>query len=452
MSLMNVRALEEYIVRQGLLVVLKDSHHLCISSQRLATITISLSYNISSRHLTSNTPRSNTTTTTSTRISMRYSLFALAATAAFASADCQDDYKTCIAAGTPEVVCQCDLTTCSGEDAARIRSFCATATANLSAAPSSASATTTTTASIITGTPGFQPSGQPEITAAENSIPLGGTCSADAQCAGNAQCFGSTAGTIRTCGSFNAACSANEDCATNTCEGGLCRGFLPSESYLANTASRTSTSTSASTVTGTAGSQPSGQAPITAPENSIALGGTCSDTAQCAGNAQCYGTTAGTIRTCGSFNAGCSADADCATNTCQEGICSGFLPSESYLANTASRTTTSSSSSSTSSSSSSSATTTAAPETSTAIVTATPEQSSATSITTSVVAPSSTAGSDPATLTSVVVVPGASNTAGSSSDAASATTAADPNTYTGAASSVGYGFAAVAFGLAAWAL
>lgn len=44
---------------------------------------------------------------------------------------CQATYKSCIASGTPEVACQCDLTACVGEDAARIRSFCATATAGL---------------------------------------------------------------------------------------------------------------------------------------------------------------------------------------------------------------------------------------------------------------------------------------------------------------------------------
>lgn len=45
--------------------------------------------------------------------------------------DCQDAYKTCIAAGTPEVACGCTLASCSGEDNARTREFCATATANL---------------------------------------------------------------------------------------------------------------------------------------------------------------------------------------------------------------------------------------------------------------------------------------------------------------------------------
>ncbi|CZR42782.1 uncharacterized protein FPRO_10085 [Fusarium proliferatum ET1] len=44
---------------------------------------------------------------------------------------CQDDYKSCIAAGTPEVACSCTLTACAGEDSARIREWCSSATASL---------------------------------------------------------------------------------------------------------------------------------------------------------------------------------------------------------------------------------------------------------------------------------------------------------------------------------
>ncbi|KPM41843.1 hypothetical protein AK830_g4699 [Neonectria ditissima] len=44
---------------------------------------------------------------------------------------CQDAYKACIANGTPEVACSCTLTACVGEDNARNREFCASATASL---------------------------------------------------------------------------------------------------------------------------------------------------------------------------------------------------------------------------------------------------------------------------------------------------------------------------------
>ncbi|KAK9413944.1 hypothetical protein SUNI508_11520 [Seiridium unicorne] len=45
--------------------------------------------------------------------------------------DCQDEYNKCIAACTLQVKCSCDLTTCSSEDSARFRHFCATVTAFL---------------------------------------------------------------------------------------------------------------------------------------------------------------------------------------------------------------------------------------------------------------------------------------------------------------------------------
>ncbi|EXM08621.1 hypothetical protein NOF04DRAFT_8125 [Fusarium oxysporum II5] len=45
--------------------------------------------------------------------------------------ECQDAYKSCIAAGTPEVACSCTLTACVGEDNARNREYCASATASL---------------------------------------------------------------------------------------------------------------------------------------------------------------------------------------------------------------------------------------------------------------------------------------------------------------------------------
>ncbi|OLN96792.1 hypothetical protein CCHL11_02305 [Colletotrichum chlorophyti] len=45
--------------------------------------------------------------------------------------DCQATWRACIAAGTPEVACSCTLTACLGEDNARNREYCASATANL---------------------------------------------------------------------------------------------------------------------------------------------------------------------------------------------------------------------------------------------------------------------------------------------------------------------------------
>ncbi|KAF5587802.1 surface protein SP1 [Fusarium subglutinans] len=45
--------------------------------------------------------------------------------------DCQAAYKSCVAAGTPEVACGCTLAVCAGEDNGRNREYCASATASL---------------------------------------------------------------------------------------------------------------------------------------------------------------------------------------------------------------------------------------------------------------------------------------------------------------------------------
>lgn len=44
---------------------------------------------------------------------------------------CQDTYKSCVALGVPEVACACDLQACLGEDNARGREYCASATATI---------------------------------------------------------------------------------------------------------------------------------------------------------------------------------------------------------------------------------------------------------------------------------------------------------------------------------
>lgn len=172
-----------------------------------------------------------------------------------------------------------------------------------------------------------------QATSPAGSIELGQTCSDSTECKNGAQCWGTTADTIRACGNFNAACDNDSQCAFNTCSSnGLCSGFLDQSS---NTSSATSTesassstASTASLIVGTPGSQPSGQAPITAPAGSLDLGETCSDDRQCKNGANCWGSTAFTIRSCGNFNAACTEDSQCAFNTCSSsGLCNGFLAS-----------------------------------------------------------------------------------------------------------------------------
>ncbi|PSK40307.1 hypothetical protein B9Z65_11 [Elsinoe australis] len=331
-------------------------------------------------------------------------MFAAAAAMASASAsvlverqrDCQALYNTCISSGRAEVACQCDLATCSGEDNARTREYCATATASLSTAPST------------TAHSGALPAPSSTVVAADGSLKLGENCAETKQCAGGAECFASNFMQIKQCGKFNAACKTDSQCATNTCNNGLCNGFIatsssasstttapansgalpaPSSTVVAadgslklgencaetkqcaggaecfasnfmqikqcgkfNAACKTdsqcatntcnnglcngfiATTSSSASSTSASATAAAATPKIDAAAGSLKLGDKCDATVQCAGGAQCYGTTAGTIKTCGSFNAACSSNAQCATNTCQNGICSGFLPEASYLA------------------------------------------------------------------------------------------------------------------------
>lgn len=80
-----------------------------------------------------------------------------------------------------------------------------------------------------------QPSGAPNIDACAESLPLGTNCGADEQCMNDAQCWGSNAFTIRQCGNFNAACEDDSQCAYNTCNNGLCNGFLATTTTAAQT-------------------------------------------------------------------------------------------------------------------------------------------------------------------------------------------------------------------------
>ena len=56
---------------------------------------------------------------------------------------CQVTYSSCVASGVPEVACACDLQACVGEDNARGREFCASATATIVRTSSAATPVTT---------------------------------------------------------------------------------------------------------------------------------------------------------------------------------------------------------------------------------------------------------------------------------------------------------------------
>ena len=72
---------------------------------------------------------------------------------------------------------------------------------------------------------------KPQAQTTPGSVPIGGECSTSADCANGANCYGVTSDTIETCGSFQASCTSDDQCATNTCNNGLCNGYLASSLY-----------------------------------------------------------------------------------------------------------------------------------------------------------------------------------------------------------------------------
>lgn len=78
---------------------------------------------------------------------------------------CQVTYRACVASGVPEVACACDLQACVGEDNARGREFCASATATIVRTSTKSTPAPTSTesctpySSIVTPTPTSIPGG-----------------------------------------------------------------------------------------------------------------------------------------------------------------------------------------------------------------------------------------------------------------------------------------------------
>ncbi|KAJ4991165.1 hypothetical protein SVAN01_03293 [Stagonosporopsis vannaccii] len=155
-------------------------------------------------------------------------------------------------------------------------------------------------------------------------VQLGADCvPGGVPCALGAQCYATNSMLQPRCGNFQAACTSNQQCAFNTCNQGLCNGFLSSSTP---SASPTITSTP------TGGFTPAPSSTVTAAPGSLPLGAQCNpfvNPSQCAGGAQCWASNAGLIAACGNFNAACSSDSQCAFNSCNNGLCNGFIASSS---------------------------------------------------------------------------------------------------------------------------
>lgn len=155
-------------------------------------------------------------------------------------------------------------------------------------------------------------------------VPVGKECTpGGTPCALGSQCYATNSMLKPVCGNFQASCTSDQQCAFNTCNGGLCNGFIASSSASAP-------AIVSSTPTGGYSGAPSPT--ISAPAGSLPLGAPCNPyvtPSQCANSAQCWASNAGLIAACGNFNAACTSDAQCAYNTCNNGICNGFKASSS---------------------------------------------------------------------------------------------------------------------------
>ncbi|CZT48732.1 uncharacterized protein RSE6_09477 [Rhynchosporium secalis] len=178
---------------------------------------------------------------------------------------------------------------------------------------------------VIAPTPQY-----PTASTINGTIGLGEQCSSSAECANGANCYSTNSGLITQCGNFQATCSSNTQCAFNTCENGFCNGFIPS------------TTTGSSTY-------PSGKPDIVY----LPLGADCNpNSTPCANGSTCYAVNFMLQPRCGNFQAHCSKDSQCAFNTCQNGLCNGFIASTTSAASRHPVTSTSSSSQPTSTSAS----------------------------------------------------------------------------------------------------
>ncbi|KAK6345338.1 hypothetical protein TWF718_007256 [Orbilia javanica] len=154
---------------------------------------------------------------------------------------------------------------------------------------------------------------EPTVTAAPGTLKLGDECATTEQCAGTAECWASNAMLIRRCGNFNASCKSDADCAFNSCNNGLCNGFISSSA---------TSSTPATEIPGPSGAP---EPTVTAAPGTLKLGDECATTEQCAGGAECWASNVMLIRRCGNFNAGCKSDSQCAFNSCNNGLCNGLI-------------------------------------------------------------------------------------------------------------------------------
>lgn len=151
------------------------------------------------------------------------------------------------------------------------------------------------------------------------NLPLGAACdpALPGACANGVNCYASNYMLMPRCGNTQSTCSRDDQCAYQDCLGGLCSGPPVFKSLTSSTAAPTTTSTAGP-------AKPTG--------TNLPLGADCDPALPnaCANGVNCYATNFMLMPRCGNFQASCRTNADCAYNTCNGGLCNGFLPSSSF--------------------------------------------------------------------------------------------------------------------------
>lgn len=144
---------------------------------------------------------------------------------------------------------------------------------------------------------------QPSPQSTNGTLGLGEQCTTSSECANGANCYATNSGLIPSCGNFQASCTTDSQCAYNTCNDGLCNGYLS-----INTTSTSSAAETTPTIV------------------YLPLGAECNPrSTPCANGSECWASNSMLQPRCGNFNAACTDSTQCAYNICNTdtGLCTG---------------------------------------------------------------------------------------------------------------------------------
>ncbi|KAL5116099.1 hypothetical protein ACEQ8H_005995 [Pleosporales sp. CAS-2024a] len=173
------------------------------------------------------------------------------------------------------------------------------------------------------------PSPSPSQVILGQVVPVGQHCTVGGvMCALGASCYAVNSMQQTVCGNFQAQCTSDQQCAFNTCKNGFCTGVIPSSSPAGATSSPCPTSSPSASPMSSASPSPSPSQVIVG--QIVPIGQPCTvGGVMCALGASCYAVNSMQQTVCGNFQAQCTSDQQCAFNTCQNGFCTGVIPTSS---------------------------------------------------------------------------------------------------------------------------